>query len=91
MALRHDRSGSTENQETEEDSLNIEKWCISRNRICTILPLWAHYFNPSRYVQIKLQVSKAIERTLIEQNLRYIEVTTRFTDDFYRETAEKVE
>lgn len=43
------------------------------------------------YVQIKLQVSKAIERTLIEQNLRYIEVTTRFTDGFYREIAEKVE
>ena len=42
-------------------------------------------------MQIKLQVSKAIERTLIEQNLRYIEVTTRFTDGFYRETAEKVE
>jgi len=44
----------------------------------------------SRYVDIDAIALKAIEETLSEHGLKYIEVMTWSTDGFYRETKEKV-
>lgn len=49
-----------------------------------------HYMAPSRYVDIDDAALKAIQRTLTEHGLKYIEVMTWSTDGFYRETKEKV-
>ena len=49
-----------------------------------------HYMAPSRYVDIDDAALKAIEKTLTEHELKYIEVMTWSTDGFYRETKEKV-
>lgn len=49
-----------------------------------------HYLAPSRYVEINLQALKAIEKTLYEHNLKYVEVKTWSTDGFFRETKEMV-
>lgn len=49
-----------------------------------------HYLAPSRYVEINSQALKAIEKTLYEHNLKYIEVKTWSTDGFFRETKEMV-
>ncbi len=49
-----------------------------------------HYMAPSRYVDIDDAALKAIEKTLTEHGLKYIEVMTWSTDGFYRETKEKV-
>lgn len=49
------------------------------------------YIKPSRYVTINPLARKAIEKTLQEHNLTYIEVTTWSTDGFFRETQEMVE
>lgn len=49
-----------------------------------------HYINPSRYIEINKVALKAIEKTLIEHGLEYVEVLTWTTDGFYRETPEKV-
>lgn len=49
-----------------------------------------HYMAPSRYVNIDEAALKAIEKTLTEHGLKYIEVMTWSTDGFYRETKEKV-
>lgn len=49
-----------------------------------------HYLAPSRYVEINSQALKAIEKTLHQHNLKYIEVKTWSTDGFFRETKEMV-
>lgn len=49
-----------------------------------------HYMAPSRYLDIDEAALKAIEETLMEHGLKYIEVMTWSTDGFYRETKEKV-
>ena len=49
-----------------------------------------HYMQPSRYVDINKKALQAIEKTLKEHNLKYIEVISWSTDGFYRETKEKV-
>ena len=49
-----------------------------------------HYMAPSRYADVHPQARKAIEKTLCEHHLKYIEVMTWSTDGFYRETKEKV-
>lgn len=49
-----------------------------------------HYLAPSRYVEINSQALKAIEKTLYEHNLKYVEVKTWSTDGFFRETKEMV-
>lgn len=49
-----------------------------------------HYMKPTRYVEINEFALRAIEKTLKEHGLKYIEVISWSTDGFYRETKEKV-
>ncbi len=49
-----------------------------------------HYLPPSRFVELNKDVLKAIEATLTEKGLPYIECTTWSTDGFYRETKDMV-
>ena len=49
-----------------------------------------HYAPPSRFIEINERAKKAIEKTIMEHNMKYQEVTTWSTDGFYRETKEKV-
>ena len=50
-----------------------------------------HYAPPSRFIDVSDKARRAIEKTLDEHNLKYIEVTTWTTDGFYRETKDLVE
>ena len=50
-----------------------------------------HYLPPSRFVDVGERARRAIEKTLEEHNLKYIEVITWTTDGFYRETRDMVE
>ena len=50
-----------------------------------------HYLPPSRFIEINQNSRNAIEKTLIEHNLKYQEVITWSTDGFYRETKEKIQ
>ena len=50
-----------------------------------------HYLPPSRFVYADSVACKAIEKTLSENGIAYIECTTWTTDGFYRETKEMVE
>lgn len=49
-----------------------------------------HYAPPSRYMEIAPAALEAIEVTLSERGVPYIEAVTWTTDGFYRETKEKV-
>ena len=49
----------------------------------TILP-------PSRFMEIDERARKAIEKAILQHNLKYQEVMTWTTDGFFRETKEKV-
>ena len=49
-----------------------------------------HYIKPSRYVDVNKDALIAIEKTLKEHGLKYVEVISWSTDGFYRETREKV-
>ena len=49
-----------------------------------------HYAPPSRFMEINERAKKAIEKTIMEHNMKYQEVITWSTDGFYRETKEKV-
>lgn len=50
-----------------------------------------HYLPPSRFIEINQNSRNAVEKTLIEHNLKYQEVITWSTDGFYRETKEKIQ
>lgn len=50
-----------------------------------------HYLPPARFVELKGDVLKAIEKVLTEKGLPYTECTTWSTDGFFRETTEMVE
>lgn len=50
-----------------------------------------HYAPPSRFMEINERAKKAIEKTILEHNMKYQEVITWSTDGFFRETKEKVE
>lgn len=50
-----------------------------------------HYAPPSRFMEINERAKKAIEKTMVEHNMKYQEVITWSTDGFFRETREKVE
>ena len=45
---------------------------------------------PSRYVDVNKDALIAIEKTLKDHGLKYVEVISWSTDGFYRETKEKV-
>lgn len=49
-----------------------------------------HYMKPSRYVDVNKSALIAIEKTLKDHGLKYVEVISWSTDGFYRETKEKV-
>ena len=49
-----------------------------------------HYAPPSRYMDVHVEAVSAIEQVLEQLGIPYEEVVTWSTDDFYRETAEKV-
>ncbi len=49
-----------------------------------------HYAPPSRYMELNPLALAALEQTLREHGLPYVEVTTWSTDGFFRETREKV-
>ena len=49
-----------------------------------------HYAPPSRFMEIDERAQKAIEKTILQHNLKYQEVMTWTTDGFFRETKEKV-
>lgn len=49
-----------------------------------------HYMKPSRYVDVNKDALIAIEKTLKDHGLKYVEVISWSTDGFYRETREKV-
>ena len=49
-----------------------------------------HYASPSRYMDVHIEAVSAIEQVLEQLGIPYEEVMTWSTDDFYRETAEKV-
>lgn len=49
-----------------------------------------HYAPPSRFMEIGESARCAIQKTLLEHNMKYQEVTTWSTDGFFRETKEKV-
>ena len=49
-----------------------------------------HYAPPSRYMDVHVEAISAIEQVLEQLGVPYEEVMTWSTDDFYRETAEKV-
>ncbi len=50
-----------------------------------------HYAPPSRFMDISEKSRNAIEKTILEHQMKYQEVITWSTDGFYRETKEKVE
>ncbi len=50
-----------------------------------------HYLPPSRRVAADEQATEAIRRTLEEEQIPYLRVTTWTTDAFYRETPAKVQ
>ena len=50
-----------------------------------------HYLPPERFVEISEKARSAIEKTMNNHNLHYLEVITWSTDGFYRETKEKVD
>ena len=47
-----------------------------------------HYLPPERFFEISEKARSAIERTLTDHDLQYIEVITWSTDGFFRETKE---
>ena len=49
-----------------------------------------HYLPPERFVEVSEKARFAIERTMKNHNLPYMEVVTWSTDGFFRETKEKV-
>ena len=49
-----------------------------------------HYAPPSRFMEISERARKAIEETVLEHGMKYVEVITWSTDGFFRETKEKV-
>ena len=49
-----------------------------------------HYAPPSRFMEIDERARKAIEKAILQHNLKYQEVMTWTTDGFFRETKEKV-
>ncbi len=49
-----------------------------------------HYLPPTRYVEVSEKARNAIEKTMQNHNLPYMEVVTWSTDGFFRETKEKV-
>ena len=49
-----------------------------------------HYAPPSRFMEIDERAQKAIEKAILQHNLKYQEVMTWTTDGFFRETKEKV-
>lgn len=50
-----------------------------------------HYLPPARFVEISEKARAAIEKTINNHNLQYLEVMTWSTDGFFRETKEKVD
>ncbi len=50
-----------------------------------------HYAPPSRFIETNERARKAIEKTIVQHNMKYQEVITWSTDGFFRETKEKVE
>lgn len=50
-----------------------------------------HYLPPARFVEISEKARVAIEKTIYNHNLQYLEVITWSTDGFFRETKEKVD
>jgi len=49
-----------------------------------------HYVPPARFIKVDERARKAIEETILEHRMKYLEVITWSTDGFYRETREKV-
>lgn len=49
-----------------------------------------HYAPPSRFIDVDEKARSAIEQTILEHGMQYLEVVTWSTDGFYRETKEKV-
>lgn len=49
-----------------------------------------HYAPPSRFMEVSEKARKAIEKTILEHDMKYQEVITWSTDGFFRETKEKV-
>lgn len=49
-----------------------------------------HYAPPSRFIDIDEKARKAIEKTILEHKMNYLEIITWSTDGFFRETKEKV-
>ena len=49
-----------------------------------------HYAPPSRFIEVGERARKAIEETILEHGMKYLEVVTWSTDGFFRETREKV-
>lgn len=49
-----------------------------------------HYAPPSRFIDVDEKARSAIEKTILEHGMQYLEVVTWSTDGFYRETKEKV-
>ena len=49
-----------------------------------------HYALPSRFMEIDERARKAIEKDILQHNLKYQKVMTWTTDGFFRETKEKV-
>ena len=50
-----------------------------------------HYAPPSRFMETNEKARKAIEKTIVQHNMKYQEVITWSTDGFFRETKDKVE
>lgn len=50
-----------------------------------------HYLPPERFVDVSEKARFAIEQTMKNHNLPYMEVVTWSTDGFFRETKEKIE
>lgn len=53
-------------------------------------PTSYHYAPPSRFIDIDEKARKAIEKTILEHKMNYLEIITWSTDGFFRETKEKV-
>ena len=49
-----------------------------------------HYAPPSRFIDVDEKARSAIEKTILNHGMQYLEVVTWSTDGFYRETKEKV-
>lgn len=50
-----------------------------------------HYLPPERFVEVSEKARSAIEKTMNNHSLHYLEVITWSTDGFFRETKEKVD